>query len=232
MKATPFHTIHWTIRGRTGILTLNTPPSNAMTRQFFGEFEAWLDMIKDSPLPDGLIVKGSGRHFSSGAELEDLLEGMAGSGGGKVDHSGASPLLRNYRSISSLHELPVPVVAVIRGVCLGSAFELALHCHFRLCSADAVLGLPEATFNLMPGLGGIRRVAELSGYGTALQISLHGNTFGADDALTLGLVDGVLPKQHLESAARELIYQCSSGFHPEKRTLYLNRYRNSHGITA
>jgi enoyl-CoA hydratase len=106
-------------------------------------------------------------------------------------------MLENYQAFVTLEQLEIPVISAIRGVCLGSAFELALFSHFRICAGDAVLGLPESTFNLMPGIGGIQRVATLAGKSKAIELILRGITFPAQDALEMGLVDAIVPRNEV-----------------------------------
>ena len=113
-----------------------------------------------------IIISSRGRHFSSGANLEELLEMVAADGErtDKIKKDGLRTTSeRNYRSFLFFEQTEIPVIAAIRGVCIGSAFELALFAHFRFCGEDAVFGLPETTYNLIPGLGGIRKIVSLCG---------------------------------------------------------------------
>jgi enoyl-CoA hydratase len=179
-------TIQWTIEQGIGRLTLSQPPSNTMTMAFFQEMQV---LMREMPARHDLraiIISGSGRHYSSGADISELL--------GHVDHK---VMLDNYQAFVTLEQLEVPVISAIRGVCLGSAFELALFSHFRICAEDAVLGLPESTFNLMPGIGGIQRVAALAGRAKAIGLILRGMTFSAQDALEMGLVDAIVPRNEV-----------------------------------
>lgn len=220
-----FKHIGWNVVDRVGTLLLNRPPSNEMTVAFFDEVNSLVAGLRDDRELQGIVVRGAGRHFSSGAALDELLgkisEGPCPAGG----PAGESHfLIRNYRSLLFFEEAQVPVVAAIRGVCLGSAFELALLCHFRLCSEDAVFGLPETTFNLLPGLGGIRKIAELSGKANAIELVLRGKTFSASEALDLGLVDRIVPKKELTQRALGLVNFVSKNYRSEKRSLYLKRF--------
>jgi enoyl-CoA hydratase len=214
----------WHKEGGVGILTLNKPPSNGMTIALFERMtELAPEIINDKTLT-GILIHGAGRHFSSGTDLEGLLgriktEGCGGDS--RKDNASEGFLARNYRSVSFFESLPVPVVAAIRGVCLGSAFELALFSHFRFCSEDSVFGLPESTFNLMPGLGGLRRLTELAGKAKAIELVLKGKTFGAREALEMNLVDRILPKKELMPWSMEFIRKIAGKYHPEKRKLYL-----------
>lgn len=234
MSGPGYKSIRWSVNEGIGVLEIGTPPSNAMTTSFFSDMESWEGTFVHNSDLAGIIVRGAGRHFSSGADLGDLLSVI----GGDLTHpvppvaEAERILAAHYRPFLAISGLNIPVVAVIRGVCIGSAFELALHCHYRFCSEDAVLGLPEATYNLMPGLGGIRRISELAGAAAALQLSLRGNTFGAREALELGLVDHIAPKRELESLATSFLHSTGSNYHHSKRILYLKRYFSTHGLVT
>lgn len=179
-------TLQWTIEQGIGRLMLNQPPSNTMTMEFFQEMQVMVHEISMMHGLKAIIISGNGRHYSSGADIAELL--------GQVDNQ---TMLDNYQAFLKLEQLEIPVISAIRGVCLGSAFELALFSHFRICAEDAVLGLPESTFNLMPGIGGIQRVAALAGKAKAIGIILRGITFSAADALEMNLVDAVVPRNEV-----------------------------------
>jgi enoyl-CoA hydratase len=212
--------IRWNILDGIGHMVLNQPPSNEMTIGFFEEMNTLTARLSEMQGIRGIIITGIGRHFSSGADLDELL--------GTISATGCGFLQANRRSMNFIEDASVPVVAAVRGVCLGSAFELALRSHFRICCEDAVFGLPESTFNLMPGLGGIRRIAALSGKANALELALRGRTFSAEEALALGLVDSMVPKKQLQHAAIALINSVSAGYRKEKRALYKTRYLTHH----
>ena len=133
-------------------------------------------------------------------------------------------MVDNYSSFTTLERMDIPVIASIRGVCLGSAFELALFSHFRFCADDAVLGLPETTFNLMPGIGGIQRVSTLAGKSKALELILRGMTFSAADALRMGLVDAVVPKREAFAAAMDFARALPAAITRGNRAIYLKKF--------
>jgi len=176
-------TLQWTIEQGIGRLTLNQPPSNTMTMGFFREMQRLMHEIPATQGLRAIVISGNGRHFSAGADIAELLS-----------HVDNQTMRENYQAFMRLEQMEIPVISAIRGVCLGSAFELALFSHFRICAEDAVLGLPESTFNLMPGIGGIQRVAALTGKAKAIELILRGITFTAADALEMGLVDAVVPR--------------------------------------
>ena len=111
----------------------------------------------------------------------------------------------NLKSFMYFDRLAVPVAAAIRGVCLGSALELALFCRVRVCGAGSVLGLPETTFGLIPGCGGIQKMNALAGKRRTLELVLSGATFDAGDALRWNIVDAVVPRADVVDEAIRLI---------------------------
>jgi enoyl-CoA hydratase len=97
-----------------------------------------------------------------------------------------------------------PVIAAINGFAFGGGLELAMACHLRYASKDAVVGQPEINLGLIPGFAGTQRLARLVGRGPALEILLTGEPIGADEAFRLGLVNKVLEAQTLLAATVDL----------------------------
>ena len=184
-----------------------------MTLEFFHELRDLMSGLSEMSGLKAILIQGNGRHYSSGADLNELLQ--------NIDEQ----IMRdNYRAFVMLEQLKIPVISAIRGVCLGSAFELALFSHFRICSDDSVLGLPESSFNLIPGIGGIQRVANLAGKARAIEIILRGLTFSASDALSTGLVDAVVPKREVLPLALSFLKRLPENYNIEARDLYLYKF--------
>ena len=227
MKVPVYTSIRMDLDEGLGLLELNAPPSNKMTLEFFREFSIALEFIKKHDEFKALVICGHGRHFSSGADLTSLLnEVLLRSKTDKKGRLHGIPafLSENYKSLLGLERLPIPVIAAIRGVCLGSALELALFSHFRICSEDAVFGLPEASFNLVPGLGGIFKLACITGEANALSLVLRGSTFRAEDALKYKIVDKIEPRKELMTKAFDFAKEVIQDFRMEKRRLYIKKY--------
>ncbi len=186
----------WKEEGNIGFIILNDPPSNAMTINLFDCFIDILDTKIKNHIK-AIIIYGAGRYFSSGANLNDLLENIR-ENVPVVEKKRVCPpdfLISHYRSFLRLTTFDIPVIAAIKGVCMGSALELALSCDVRICSSGAVLGLPETTFGLIPGCGGIGRLRQLAGDAKALELILRGCSFSAEEALNWNIIDKVLPKK-------------------------------------
>jgi enoyl-CoA hydratase len=222
----PLKTISFNIIDGIGHIELNQPPANRMTVEFFKEFNELVDDLRVLKGLNAIILSGRGRHFSSGAILEELLE-TATAEEGEIDtlkiEKWKTISERNCRSFLFFEETEIPVIAAIRGVCLGSAFELALFCHFRFCGEDSVFGLPEATFNLIPGLGGIRKIASLCGQSKAIELIIKGNTFGAAEAQQNHLVDKIVPRRKVVEFSVAFIQKAMKNYKKQKGPLYLQQ---------
>ena len=184
--------IRLVVEGGAARLVLEAPPNNVMNRAFFERFARLVDGELPALRVRGLVIHGVGRHFSSGADLSEMRAGLHRDAGLWRAH-----LFEATNHLERWSRLPYPVVAAISGCCLGSALELALACTRRVAAANAVFALPESTFGLLPGCGGTVRLPRLIGAGRAAELILSGRTFGAEEALALGVVDRVTTKERL-----------------------------------
>ena len=219
-------TITFDLSEGIGHIELNQAPGNQMTSCFFQDFNDLIDELKDMHGLKAIIINGKGRHFSSGANIDELIENSnppLENNSITNNDKWLEKSERNYRSFLFLEKLNIPVIAAIRGVCLGSAFELALSCHFRFCGEDAVFGLPESTYNLMPGLGGIRKTLTLCGQAKTLELILKGNTFNAEEAFNYQLVDKIVPKRQLIGFSIDFAHKIMNNYRKEIIPLYLKR---------
>lgn len=182
-------------------LVFSAPPRNEMGPDFFDELERALALELPRLRPQGLVVRGEGRHFSSGADVEALRKDLSGPSAEEAQER----LLRASFLLQTLADQRFPVVAAIGGVCLGSGLELALACHFRVAASNAVFSLPETTFGLMPGCGGTQRLPRLIGVGKAVEWILTGRMITAEEALAGGLVDAVVDRRVVVASAERLV---------------------------
>ncbi|MCX6250623.1 MAG: enoyl-CoA hydratase/isomerase family protein [Bacteroidetes bacterium] len=221
-----YRTISYEQIDQIGHLVLDQPPSNKMTVEFFAELGEAIDLISGDKGLKALVISGKGRHFSAGADLDGLLsivkeESQQSAEGGHVSVN--SFLAHNNKTFLSIGNLEIPVIAAIRGACLGSGMELALFSHFRFCGEDAIFALPESTYNLIPGIGGTAQAVKILGTGKAMELVLRGNTFSAEDALTLKLVDRILPRRHVVDMSIDFARKIPDSYRKEKVMLYIDR---------
>ena len=98
-----------------------------------------------------------------------------------------------------------------------------LSCHFRFCGEDSVFGLPESSFNLIPGLGGIRKTASLCGQAKSIELILRGNTFAAEEALSYHLVDRIVSKRKVVEFSIAFAQKIAKNYRKQKGLLYLQQ---------
>ncbi len=168
------------------VMTIANPPHNYLPSAFFRELDLYRELTM-SPDVRAIVITGTGNSFSKGADVKDMI-------------TGASPLTLEFLVSANdlftfISRLEKPVVAAINGACLGGGLELALACHVRTCSEKALLGLPEVSVGLIPGLGGIERLISVVGTAKALEMILLGDMVSSEEALKLGLVSRVFPKK-------------------------------------
>jgi enoyl-CoA hydratase/carnithine racemase len=128
-------------------------------------------------------------------------------------------LNKNSQIFYSLKDLKIPVIAAIRGVCLGSAFELALCCDYIICGEKAVLGLPETTFGLIPGCTGTLVLPKLVGKSLAMELILSGDTFSPLQAKEWGIVQEIVSTKEVIEEATAVAKKLSKSFNQEFKSI-------------
>jgi len=185
-------------RGSITVLQVHRPEVlNALNRETLVEIEAATRAFVDDPETGALIVTGAGeKSFVSGADIQELAA---------LDPFGAREISAlGQRVFDALAGAPKPVIAAVNGYAFGGGCELALACHVRIASDNAVLGLPEVGLGIIPGYGGTQRLPRLIGAGRALELILTGRRVKADEAERIGLVNRVVPRAELMTEVESL----------------------------
>jgi enoyl-CoA hydratase/carnithine racemase len=164
-----------------------------LTRKVMPELTELLASIEHETAFRRVVIAANSKSFATGAEIEEIIT-LSGIRARAFAAAGQALFDRIVRS-------PVPVVAAIRGFCLGGGFDLALACHERVSTFDASFGHPGATLGLITGWGGTQRLPRLIGKSAALHILLTGERIPATQALTLGLVHELASSQDLVACA-------------------------------
>jgi 3-hydroxyacyl-CoA dehydrogenase len=164
------------LRDDVAVITIDNPPVNCLDRPTRTALLQALEESERDPAISAVVVTGV-RNFSAGADLNefDSGEGLA------------EPTL-HLAITGFLDRMTKPVVAAIEGAALGGGLELALACHARVATAEAILGLPETTLGFMPGAGGTQRLPRAIGLELATSLILTGRTISAHEALEIGLI--------------------------------------------
>ena len=156
---------------------------NALNAETLDELQRAVDEVASAPGLRGALLIGQGeKAFVAGADLRHLQT---------VRHEGRARARRGQALLQRIEDCPRPIVACVNGFALGGGLELALACHFRYASKNALLGLPEVKLGVIPGYGGTQRLPRLIGRGPAVELILRGEPVPAEEALRLGLVNRV-----------------------------------------
>jgi 2-(1,2-epoxy-1,2-dihydrophenyl)acetyl-CoA isomerase len=200
-----FGTVVWEVDGGVGVVTLNRPEvRNALDRRMAGELQQVLDEAAD-PAIRAVVLTGAGGAFCSGQDLQALA--------GERDSFSAGAIVRETWNpvVLRLRGLEKPVVAAVGGAAVGAGMSLALACDIRVASEEAVLALAFARIGLMPDAGATWLLPRLVGLGRALELTLSARMLPATEALSLGLVERVVPAERLMDEAREMAMLLAGG---------------------
>jgi|SRR5450631_546019 len=186
------------------IITINRPEKlNALNKTVISELGEAVDEIYVNPLIRGAIITGSGnRAFAAGADIRGF-SGLSNEEGMALANQGMQVFFKIENS-------PKPILAAVNGFALGGGCELAMACHFRLCSDTAQFGQPEISLGLIPGYGGTQRLTKYIGKGCAMEVLLTGNPFSAQQALQWGLVNYVTSQEELMGKTKFILTQIIS----------------------
>lgn len=176
--------VHTSLNGRVLQLTVaGDTRMNAWDVAIRDDFRAAYALCRDHPDVGAVLVRATGPHFSTGADLTEFRAP------GTVI---AKRWIRARRDIwLDTWELPVPVVVAMRGYVYGSGFELALLGDIRIAAGDAVCCLPEIKLGMLPGAAGTQSLARTIGAAAALEMIGTGRAVDANTALDLGIVHRV-----------------------------------------
>ena len=179
------------------ILTLNrTFHLNALNTTVFDELLKLISAIDTSKI-SALIITGAGeKAFVAGIDIYEIST-LSKRFGKEFSRKGNEV----FRKIETL---PIPVIAAVNGYALGGGVELALSCDLRICSTNAIFGMPEVKLGINPGFGGTQRLSRLIGQGMAKQMIYGGSYIDAYEALRIGLVNAVYPQAELIEQAKLL----------------------------
>ena len=139
------------------------------------------------------VISGTDKAFAAGAEISELAA---------LDRSAGFEFARSgQRAMNAVAHSPKPFVAAIRGFCFGGGLDLALACHTRICSEDAVFAHPGGALGIITGWGGTQRLPRLIGALRATEMFITGQRLTAAEALAYGLIDQLVPAPELHAAA-------------------------------
>lgn len=181
------------------IITINRPEKlNALNKTVIRELGEAVEEIYVNPLIRAAIITGAGtRAFAAGADISGFA--------GLSTEEGMALAKQGLDVFFNIENAPKPIVAAVNGFALGGGCELAMACHFRICTETAQFGQPEISLGLIPGYGGTQRLTRYIGKGPAMEAILTGDLINAPQALQSGLVNHITPPEELMDKTRTLL---------------------------
>jgi len=186
--------------GGVGIITFNNPGKrNAISLDMWDGLGLALIELCDDPMIRVVVLTGAGdKAFVSGADISQFE---------KTRHNAAAS--ENYSRRSAvpralLADYPKPVIACIRGFCLGGGLQIAMLADMRFAAEDSQFGIPAAKLGIAYGYDGLRHLVSLVGPSQARLLMYTGSRIGSEEALRIGLIDRVMANDDLMPATLEI----------------------------
>lgn len=180
-------------------ITINRPDKlNALNKMVLEELSTAINEIYKKPEIKSAVITGAGpKAFVAGADISEFT--------GLSTGEGMDLAKRGQDIFFMIENSAKPIVAAVNGFALGGGCELAMACHFRVASENAMFGQPEVNLGLIPGYGGTQRLVHLIGKGRAIELLISGTMLNAQLALQYGLVNYVVPQAELLNKTRALL---------------------------
>ncbi len=194
-------------RDSLGVVTITLSDEtnlNAMSEEMAADFASVISKLKRAADAKIIILTGAGKSFSAGGHLE-MLDAKRQ----KTPEQNRIGMLAFYDSFLSILSLNVPIIAALQGAAVGAGLCLACACDTRIATSDSKLGFTFLKLGLHPGMGGTFLLPRVVGRTMATELLLTGRIIFADEALRIGLVSRIVPRERLlEEAsliAREML---------------------------
>ncbi|MDO8276229.1 MAG: enoyl-CoA hydratase-related protein, partial [Serpentinimonas sp.] len=178
----------YAMQGDVAVVSLSHPPVNSLSLVLRRFIVQALDAAESDPAVRGIVLAGSDRAFSAGADVAEL----------GTPAQWAEPILPTV--LARVAACRKPVLAALSGVALGGGLELAMSCHGRVALASAQVGLPEINLGLIPGSTGTQLLPRLVGVPRALGLMLNGQPQSAQAWADSGLFELVVPDDVVQAA--------------------------------
>jgi 3-hydroxyacyl-CoA dehydrogenase len=200
--------VHYDVRDRVAIVTIDNPPVNALSPAVWTAIDAAVQRANADGNADAIVLVGAGTTFIAGADIKifDTL---------KTREDSLARSATTHALLRRLEDSAKPLVAAIHGNALGGGMEVAMSCHFRVAARDAKVGQPEVLLGIIPGAGGTQRLPRLAGTQLALQMCTDGKPVPAPKAQAAGMIDEIADVP-ANSANTDALVQRAIAFAKEK----------------
>ena len=201
--------VHATVAEGVALVTLQDASGiPRLSREVLAALDKTLSNLALRADVQGIVLTGTAKCFAAGAELSEV-NALTCPAARIFSDLGQSLMNRIERS-------PRPVVAAVRGHCLGGGFDLSLACHLRIAANDAVFGHPGGSLGLVTGWGGTARLPRIVGRARAMEMLVTGRLVTAEEARCWRLVNRVVSPENVLTAAHK-IARAAGGEAPQQR---------------
>jgi 3-hydroxyacyl-CoA dehydrogenase len=185
--------VHYAVKDRVALLTIDNPPVNALGQGVWEAIDEAVTRASGDPDVEAIVLTGAGATFVAGADINifKLL---------KTREQSMARSERTHAMLKRLEDTSKPLVSAIHGQAFGGGLELAMSCHYRVATKQALVGQPEVLLGIIPGAGGTQRLPRLSGAELALVMCTDGKPVPASKALAAGILDAVVDGDLVQSA--------------------------------
>ena len=179
-------------------ITLNRPAKkNAITQSMYRQLASALNDAAGDFGVRAVVISGNGAAFTAGNDISDFMN---------EEITLESPV---FDFLRALHNFPKPLIAAVQGNAVGIGTTLLLHCDLVYAASDSIFQMPFVTLGLVPEAGSSTLFPRLVGHAKASEIFLTGRSFGAQEALEMGLINGIEsdPRQKAAEVAETIAHQ-------------------------
>ncbi|MEU7044773.1 enoyl-CoA hydratase-related protein [Streptomyces varsoviensis] len=196
-------TVHLEAADGVGTIRLDRPPMNALDSATQDRLRELAEEATRREDVRSVVIWGGEKVFAAGADIKEMRD---------MDHAAMVSRAGDLQgAFTAVARIPKPVVAAVTGYALGGGCELALCADYRIAAENAKLGQPEILLGLIPGAGGTQRLARLVGPSKAKDLIFTGRQVRADEALSIGLVDRVVPAEEVYEQAHAWAARLAAG---------------------
>jgi len=189
-------------KGKVGVITINRPHKrNALNHEVRSQLYKILKEVDADEKIRVAVITGAGDSFVAGADIVSMKDYTSKDAREATD--------QGNKIFSFIEGMRIPVIAAVNGWALGGGCELALACDIRICSSNARFGQPEVRLGIIPGYGANVRLPRLIGVGRAKEMIFTGRIIDANEALRIGLVNKMVPKDELMMHTMDLAEKIS-----------------------
>jgi enoyl-CoA hydratase len=211
--------IKWEKDGFLGILSLDNPPENYLINPKFVEIQQLKEWLSNDIR--ALIITGTGRHFSAGADIQSIVAQT------NEPEKLKKSMIKGNLVLDYISQLEIPVLASISGVCFGGGLEIALAADIRIFTNRSMFAFPEINHDLMPALGGLKRLKKICGQKTSMEILLSGDIFNAGKALELKIADLVIDSKDCLDFSKQFMNGLIKDRSPKVIQYIMRSFRNA-----